>query len=82
MTSNLEDGMCAVREEIIEDEASGLTLKFEQDEAGTTRLRIQGDQAFGDREIFIDADGHEAGEGNALTPLCCPSWLREGATAT
>ena len=82
MALKTEGGMCAVREEIIEDDASGLTFQFEQDEAGTTRLRIHGDLAFGDREVYFDADGHEDGTGTTLTPQCCPSWLRGGfATA-
>ncbi len=79
MASTQKNVMFAVREEIIEDHASGLTLQFEQDEAGTTRMRIHGDQASGDREIHIGAADDVVEAGAVLTSTCCPSWLRETA---
>jgi hypothetical protein len=70
-------GLCQIREQIIEDAASGLTLQFECCKDGTSRLRIYGDLPFGNREIFFDVEGKEGGAGTALASLCRPSWLRE-----
>src|SRR4051812_43564846 len=55
--------MCRVREQIIEDSASGLTLQFECDD-GRLRLVIAGAPLkLGNREIFFDEEGREAGAG-------------------
>jgi len=55
--------LCQVREQTIEDAASGLTLQFEC-ENGRTRLILSG-RALpkGAREILFDRDGCEAGAG-------------------
>lgn len=51
-------GTCRVREQIIEDLPSGLTLQFEACEGGV-RLVIAGKVlASGNREIVFDAEGH------------------------
>jgi hypothetical protein len=50
-------GTCRVREQVIEDLPSGLTLQFEACEGGT-RLLIAGKVlASGNREIVFDAEG-------------------------
>lgn len=66
-----------VQEQIVEDEASGLTLQFEVNPDGTPRLRIYGPALpFGNREIVFDSDGIEAGAGT-FAGLCRPSWMTE-----
>jgi hypothetical protein len=68
--------MCKVREQIIEDSASGLTLQFECDD-GRLRLVIAGAPLkLGNREIFFDEEGREAGAGTLVGELRRPSWLR------
>jgi hypothetical protein len=73
-------GTCAIREQIVEDCASGLTLQFTHMPGSDApyRLRIHGEMLpFGNREILFDADGAEAGAGTALVDSCRPTWLRE-----
>ncbi len=69
-----------IREQIIEDRASGLTLQFEVMDGGRSRLLIVGGLPFGNREIIFDHEGREAAAGTALGGLCRPSWLRDLAT--
>ena len=73
------DGLpCNIREQIITDLVTGLTLQFETVDDGTARLRIYGDSLpFGNREIIFDKDGGEAGSGVALAGPCRASWLEE-----
>jgi hypothetical protein len=71
--------ICQIREQIIEDRASGLTFQFIH-APGTDapfRLVIGGDLPFGNREILFNADGEMAGAGTALSGSCRPSWIRE-----
>lgn len=65
-----------VKEQIIEDPASGLTIQFEVMPSSTARfrLRIFGDLPFGNREILFDCEGQEAGSGTLTTGLCKPTW--------
>ena len=68
--------MCGIREQIVEDPASGLTLQFEC-ENGRARLVIAGKALpFGNREILFDADGCEAAAGTLLGEFRRPSWLK------
>jgi hypothetical protein len=68
--------LCRVREQIIEDRASGLTLQFECDD-GRLRLVIAGDHMqMGNREILFDDEGREAGAGTLVGEFRRPSWLR------
>jgi hypothetical protein len=62
----------AVKEQIVQDAVSGLTLQFTVSNAPDApfRLRITGDLPFGNREILFNADGEEAGSGVALTGSC------------
>jgi hypothetical protein len=67
---------CSIREQIIEDPASGLTLLFECN-GGKARLVIAGKSLpYGNREIHFDEDGKEAGAGTLLGDFRRPSWLK------
>jgi hypothetical protein len=67
--------LCKVREQIVEDDASGLILQFEC-ENGRTRLIIAGASLpFGNREILFDDEGREAAAGTMLGRFRRPSWL-------
>jgi hypothetical protein len=68
--------LCGIREQIVEDLASGLTLQFECNN-GKTRLVIAGKTLpFGNREILFDDDGKEAAAGTLLGEFRRPSWLK------
>ena len=67
---------CQIREQIIEDRASGLTLQFECDD-GRLRLVIAGEHMrVGNREILFDHHGREAGAGTLVGEFRKPSWLK------
>lgn len=69
--------VCTIREQIVEDLASGLILQFECTN-GHTRLVIAGRELpFGNREIHFDHEGREAGAGTLLGDFRRPSWLKE-----
>jgi hypothetical protein len=68
-----------LREQIIEDAVSGLTLKLEVAQDGTSRLMIYGGIPYGNREFIFDGQGKEAGARTGLTQLCCPSTLQSPA---
>jgi hypothetical protein len=68
--------ICSIREQIVEDVATGLILQFECHE-GRARLVIAGDVLpFGNREIIFDHDGREAAAGTLLGQFRKPSWLK------
>jgi len=68
--------LCSIREQIVEDEATGLILQFECTE-GRTRLVIAGEKLpFGNREILFDHEGREAASGTLLGRFRRPSWLK------
>ncbi len=68
--------LCGIREQIIEDIATGLILMFEC-KNGRPRLVIAGDALpFGNREIIFDKDGKEAAAGTLLGGFRRPSWLK------
>jgi hypothetical protein len=68
--------LCRVREQIIEDAASGLTLQFECDD-GRLRIVLAGKAlTFGNREILFDEQGREAGAGTLVGEFRRPSWLK------
>ena len=71
--------VCHIREQIIEDPASGLTFQFahKPDSDAPYRLYVFGDLPHGNREILFDKDGTEAGAGTLLTGSCRPSWLKQ-----
>ena len=69
--------LCAIREQIVEDVSSGLTLQFECNN-GKVRLVIAGKSLpFGNREILFDHEGREAAAGTLLGEFRRPSWLKE-----
>jgi hypothetical protein len=75
MTIKPNGTLCKVREQIVEDDASGLILQFECSN-GRTRLVIAGEALpFGNREILFDDDGREAAAGTLLGRFRRPSWL-------
>jgi hypothetical protein len=55
-----------IREQIIEDEVSGITIIVELTGAGTGRLRILGDVPFGNRDFTFDADGQHIGTATSV----------------
>ena len=68
-------GVCAIREQIIEDPVSGLTIQFVSmpESDAPVRMRIFGDLPYGNREILFDKNGDEAGAGTAFGGSCHPS---------
>lgn len=67
---------CSIKEQVVEDLASGLVLQFECID-GRTRLVIAGKSLpFGDREIFFDGEGQEAVAGALVGGFRRPSWLK------
>jgi hypothetical protein len=71
-----DGNLCGIREQIVEDLASGLTLQFECNN-GKTRLVIAGKSLpFGNREILFDAQGREAAAGTLVGEYRKPSWLK------
>jgi len=69
--------LCRIREQIIEDPASGLILQFECDEGGRARLVIAGRSLpMGNREILFDAEGREAAAGTLVGEFRRPNWLK------
>ena len=70
--------LCAIKEQIVEDLASGLILQFECHGGGQTRLVIAGRALpFGNREIIFDDQGKEAAAGTLIGEFRRPSWLKE-----
>jgi hypothetical protein len=68
--------LCNIREQIVEDPASGLILQFEC-ERGKARLVIVGKSLpFGNREILFDSDGRETAAGTLIGEFRRPSWLK------
>lgn len=69
---------CEIREQIIDDPASGLTIQFERLPTGEARMRLFGPSLeFGNRDFAFDADGELAGTGTVTNGLCRPAWLTE-----
>ncbi len=69
----------SIREQIIEDPVSGLSIQFVvvPDSTAPFRMRLFGELPYGNREILFDAEGKEGGAGTALNGSCRPSWIRE-----
>ena len=67
-----------VREQIVEDPVSGLTIQFEtvaNDDESPFRLRIFGDLPHGNRELLFGREGKRTGAGLAVAGSCRPTWL-------
>jgi len=72
-------GVCLIKEQIVEDPVSGLTVQFSC-APGTdapVRIRIFGGLPYGNRELLFNAEGEMAGAGTALNGSCRPTWLKE-----
>lgn len=70
-------GICSIREQIIEDKATGLTFQFVLKDDGTSRFYVQGSSLpLGNREFIFEADGRLGATGTALTDVSKPSWLK------
>jgi hypothetical protein len=66
-----------IREQIVEDPATGLAFQFEVMPDGEHRFRVFGDALpFGNREITFDSDGEEAAAGT-YTGRCRPAWMQQ-----
>jgi hypothetical protein len=69
--------VCRVREQIVQDPATGLVLQFECAD-GRLRLVIAGESLpFGNREILFDAEGREVAAGTLVGEFRRPSWLKK-----
>ncbi len=81
MAAKPNGNICRIREQIIEDQVTGLTLQFVQmpETDAPVRLRIFGNFPHGNREILFDSDGNEAGGGTVLTGSCRATWIKEVA---
>ena len=77
--------LCTIHEQIIVDEATGLTFQFEVKPGihkgkvvMETVMRVFGDSLpFGNREIVFDPEGKQTAAGTSTRGLCKPSWLTE-----
>ena len=68
--------VCSIREQIVEDAATGLILQFECHN-GRARLVIAGSSLpFGNREILFDDQGRETAAGTLVGGFRKPSWLK------
>lgn len=68
--------LCQVREQIIQDAASGLILQFECNH-GRLRIVLAGKAlVHGNREILFDDQGREAAAGTLIGEFRKPSWLK------
>ena len=71
---------CQIKEQIIEDPISGLTLQFVKYDKKSTvgcQLKIFGNFKHGNRDIIFDEEGAEAGGGTFFGKFCRPNWLKE-----
>ncbi len=64
-----------VKEQIIEDPVTGLTLQFCVDDKGYTKLVMLGDLPMGNREHIFYPDGRLMGSGTHITQCPTPSWI-------
>jgi len=63
----LQNKLVTIKEQIIHDPASGLTIQFESAPDGTPRLRVYGQNLeFGNRDFAFDGSGDLVGRGTAL----------------
>ncbi len=65
-----------IKEQIVRDEVTGLTLQFELRPSGRPRLIITGDAVpFGNREIGFSHDGVECDGGTHVSECPNPGWV-------
>jgi len=68
--------LCHVREQIIEDAASGLTLQFECNDGRLRLVLAGGPLTLGNREILFDEQGREVAAGTLTGKFRRPTWLK------
>ena len=71
---------CVVKEQIIEDLVTGLTIQIKKysDESGGCQISIHGEcLRFGNRDFIFNKDGEMTGTGTGTGQVCAPSWLQE-----
>ena len=72
---------CQIKEQIIEDLVTGLTLKFSayDEEANLGyKLTLVGEVLpYGNRDFIFQKDGNFDGTGTSKIGVCRPSWLEE-----
>lgn len=67
--------LCVIREQIIDEPSTGLTIQFEVMPDGETRLRLFGASLpLANREYCFNAHGEKNGAGTATRGLCRPAW--------
>jgi hypothetical protein len=64
-----------IKEQVIRDEPSGLTLTFWRDSSGMGRLQVTGDLPFGNRDFLFNQEGDFDGAGTGVSGTC-PTGLR------
>ena len=75
---------CVIKEQIVEDKVTGITLQFQKLDAipekglkEEVKLTIYGDiLPLGNRDIIFDENGEKCAGGTATGDTCRPSWLR------
>ena len=67
-----------IKEQIIVDDVSGLTLQFVRSSAedAPMRLIVRGALPYGSREFLFTPDGEEAGAGVSLRDSSKANWLK------
>ena len=71
---------CVVKEQIIEDLVTGLTIQIRKysDDPGGCQISIHGEcLRFGNRDFIFNKDGEITGTGTGTGQVCTPSWLQE-----
>lgn len=78
MASKPNGEQLIIREQIIEDPVTGLTLQFAHVPGSSAphRLRIYGALPDGVREICFDEDGREGAAGVDFSNSCRPTWIK------
>lgn len=67
-----------IKEQILEDPVSELTIQFEVMPDGDRRLRLFGPGLrFGNRVLIFDENGRMSGSGTHLAGHCKPTWTEE-----
>ena len=65
-----------IKEQVIDDRATGLTFQFEVLPNGEVRFRVMGDLLpFGNREFIFNEAGEKSGSGTATRGTCRPAWM-------
>ena len=68
---------CIIKEAIIEDLVTGITLQFEARDSGEFALYLYGNFEFGNRTLNFDKNGEMVGAGTHLRDCPRPTWISE-----